>query len=86
MDKGFQYHRAVSQFWAEMARNLAESVVLPLDIKWYSVFLTEEFSKIKTRYNDRLMANGATLGKQHPVKFYHFYVCIFILFCSFRLL
>lgn len=63
MDIGFLYHRAVSQFWAEMALALADSVVLPLDIKWYAIYLEEEFTKIQQRYNEQLMANGATLGR-----------------------
>ena len=62
MDQGFLYHRAVTQLWAEIALNLTESVILPLDTRWYSQFLKEEFVAINSTYRQRLIDNGATLG------------------------
>ena len=56
------HHRAVTQLWAEVARNLAVADVLPMDIKWYATYLQESFADIKTRYTAQLEANGATLS------------------------
>ena len=63
MDPGFVHHRAVAQLWAEIARNLTESVILPMDLNWYSTFLTESFGNIQSRYGQQLTANNATLRK-----------------------
>ncbi|KAH3853003.1 N-acetylated-alpha-linked acidic dipeptidase 2-like [Dreissena polymorpha] len=46
MDRGFQYHRAVGQVWLEMARNLADSLIIPFKVTNYANTLntmTEEF-------------------------------------------
>lgn len=63
VDKGFHHHRAVAQLWGEMALNLTESIVLPMDTAWYSSYLIEAFAEVKSKYNDRLEANGATLSE-----------------------
>ena len=49
--------------WAEIARNLTESVILPMDLNWYSIFLTDSFRNIQSRYGPLLAANNATLRK-----------------------
>jgi Transferrin receptor-like dimerisation domain len=62
MDRGFLHHRAVTQLWAEVARNLLESVVLPLDLDWYAAYLAEEVAKIRSLYGPKLEANNATMN------------------------
>lgn len=62
MDRGFHFHRAVSQLLAEMALNLTDSVILPLDVARYGLYLEGAFVNIKSRYKDKLEANGATLS------------------------
>lgn len=62
MDVGFLHHRAVTQLWAEVARNLLESVVLPLDPDWYATYLAEEVAGIQSRYGAKLEANNATMN------------------------
>ena len=62
IDRGFLYHRAVSQLWAEIALNLTESVILPLDAAQYGLYLEGAFVDIRSRYKDQLEANGATLS------------------------
>lgn len=61
MDKGFVYHRTVTQLWTEVARNLLESVLLPMDLDWYATYLNESVTGIKDRYGAQLEANQATL-------------------------
>ncbi|XP_064600785.1 uncharacterized protein LOC135466961 [Liolophura sinensis] len=49
IDRGFHYHTAVANFWAEAARNLAESLILPFNVSDYGVAL-DNFRK--TLYDD----------------------------------
>ena len=78
MDKGFVFHRSVAQLWAEMARNLVESIVLPLDLEWYAIHLKESFDDIQKKYGSRLESNGATLSnkKKKQVSSLLFYMFI----------
>lgn len=63
IDKDLSYHRAVTQLWAEVARNLSESVIVPMDIGSYALHLNQSLGTIKSRYDRRyLQANGVTLG------------------------
>ena len=62
-DRDFLFHQAVTQLWAEIALNLAESTILPMDITRYANYLMESYAQIETTYGQRLTANGATLGK-----------------------
>ncbi|XP_052275937.1 N-acetylated-alpha-linked acidic dipeptidase 2-like isoform X2 [Dreissena polymorpha] len=36
MDRGFQYHRAIGQVWIEMARHLADSLIIPFNVSDYA--------------------------------------------------
>lgn len=36
MDQGFMYHKAIGQIWAEMGRDLADSLILPFNVSDYS--------------------------------------------------
>lgn len=68
IDKGFLYHKAMAQLWAELARNLTESTILPMDIRWYAAHLQKVFVDIQTRYGAQLAANNATLGIIRVIK------------------
>ena len=59
IDRQMVCHRALAQLWAEVARNLSESVILPLNVTRYATYLTDALSSLKSVYNDRLEANGA---------------------------
>jgi len=48
--------------WADMTLTLADSVILPMDIEGYAVYLKEAFNEIKDRYGNQLSDNNATLG------------------------
>ena len=62
MDVGFLHHRAVTQLWTEVARNLLEADVLPMDLDWYATYLDEEVAGIQSRYGAQLEANNATMN------------------------
>ena len=62
LDIGFVHHRAVTQLWAEIAHNLTESVVLPMDIEWYATYLQESFNDVEVQYGKQLSDNDVSLG------------------------
>jgi phage host-nuclease inhibitor protein Gam len=62
MDKGFLFHRAVTQLWTEVARNLLEANVLPMDLDWYATYLDGEVAGIQSRYGAQLEANNASMN------------------------
>lgn len=60
LDPGFLYHRAVTQLWAEIARNLAESDLLPFDVKTYATYMRSRLTALQTRYSTQMEEAGAT--------------------------
>jgi len=73
IDQGFLCHRSITQLWTEIARNLTESVILPMDVQWYASYLKEAFGDIKSRYEKQLEANKSTLSN---LKMLHFIALI----------
>ena len=70
LDEDFLYHRAVTQVWAEMALNLAESVLLPMDIKGYAAYLKDSFAYLKLTHGKQLENNNATLSEIYLIYFF----------------
>ncbi|KAL3873956.1 hypothetical protein ACJMK2_037032 [Sinanodonta woodiana] len=58
IDQGFKYHRAIGQIWAEMARNLADTVIIPFNVSDYSRTLEELTQTLLQDYNKTLSDNG----------------------------
>ncbi|XP_064646378.1 N-acetylated-alpha-linked acidic dipeptidase 2-like [Lineus longissimus] len=54
IDSDFQYHLAVSRSWGEMARNLADSLILPLNFRDYATELEGYFNDFSKAYKDLL--------------------------------
>ncbi|XP_038053369.1 putative N-acetylated-alpha-linked acidic dipeptidase [Patiria miniata] len=46
-DPGFPYHRAITQLVSELARNLADSVVLPMDVAVYAEHVQEYYVSLR---------------------------------------
>ena len=63
MDPTFEYHLAVTRVWAELARSLADSLILPFDCRDYTESLTKSVAKLKTDYKDKMMGRGITFGE-----------------------
>ena len=36
LDPGFQYHLAAARIWGEVARDIADSVIIPFDLRFVS--------------------------------------------------
>ena len=69
IDRGFVHHRAITQLWAEVARNLTESDILPFDVQWYASYLNNALADLQTRYTAQLNQSGIYFGTNGPVHF-----------------
>ena len=58
----FQYSRAIGQYWAEAARYLADSTLIPFNASQYGETLKVFVSDLKQGYGDLMDNNGVTLG------------------------
>ncbi len=54
-----QYHRAVAQYWGELARRLADSLVLPLNVSTYAQAVKSYVDDLKVKRLDLLQQHGA---------------------------
>ena len=62
VDPGFLHHRAIAQLWAEVARNLTESDILPFDVPWYARQLGKSLEDLENRYTVQLNQSGVVFG------------------------
>lgn len=58
MDKDFMYHKAVGQIWAEMGRNLADSLILPFNVTDYSSTVQDMVNTFMNRFRQQLQDKG----------------------------
>ncbi|XP_052057708.1 N-acetylated-alpha-linked acidic dipeptidase 2-like [Mytilus californianus] len=61
MDRGFKHHQATGQVWAEMARSLADTMIIPLDVV---NFANELLSLVNTLDDDY-----GTMLRNHSITF-----------------
>ena len=65
-DPGFRYCRALAQVWAEVARSLADTPVLPFvdSLQYYPLYLKSALNELKnSQYKDILLSSNISLGK-----------------------
>ncbi|XP_038074787.1 N-acetylated-alpha-linked acidic dipeptidase 2-like [Patiria miniata] len=60
MDPTFNYHLATGRLWGELARSLADSLILPFDCQTYVSHLEESIASLKTKYTDQMSPQGIT--------------------------
>lgn len=60
-DPGFLYSRALAQVWGEMARQLSDSLVLPLDVGEFLTALQTSMDTFRKKYQDAMMDHNITL-------------------------
>lgn len=59
---GFQCHRASGQVWAEVARNLADSLIIPFQVEDYAKKLKDGVDKLENEFGLLMEKNGIELG------------------------
>lgn len=63
----FQYHVAVAQMWGEMARNYADSLIIPINLTYYSENLVAGVDRLQAEYSEEFASStvmfAATLGR-----------------------
>ena len=69
MDRGFVHHQAVARMWAAVASQLADSTILPFDIRAYAIFLNRSLASLESSYGALLQQNNNSFG----LNFYPFF-------------
>ncbi|XP_033635312.1 putative N-acetylated-alpha-linked acidic dipeptidase [Asterias rubens] len=63
LDPGFKYHKAMSQLMGEIARNLAESILLPMDVGVYAEYVKGYYESLRQgNIGQRLTQEGISLA------------------------
>jgi hypothetical protein len=57
-NRSFQLHTAVSQYWSELARTLADSYLLPFDLVDYGDAIHDYVEKVEKSFGEQMKANG----------------------------
>ena len=63
MDKSFEYHLAVTRIWAELARDLADSLIIPFNTKDTAKHITESIQTLKGYYETEMAKHSITWGR-----------------------
>nr|XP_022329273.1 N-acetylated-alpha-linked acidic dipeptidase 2-like [Crassostrea virginica] len=58
MDRGFKRHQAVGQTWAELARNLADSLIIPFKVQDYAKKLQQLIKQLEDDFGQLMKSNG----------------------------
>ena len=62
-DPGFVYHRAMAQLLGEILRNLAEEVLLPMDVAVYADHVEEYYQNLRSGdIGQKMIENGIFFG------------------------
>jgi hypothetical protein len=61
LDRDFKYSLAVGRFWAEAARYMSDSLILPLTSRGYAVGLQQFLTDLQEGYEQLMNRNGITL-------------------------
>jgi len=54
---------AIGLYWAEIARALADPLILPLNASTYSEMMTIHISNLDSGYGELMRANNVSLGR-----------------------
>ncbi|XP_033104015.1 N-acetylated-alpha-linked acidic dipeptidase 2-like isoform X2 [Anneissia japonica] len=60
LDWDFKRHQAVARVWTELARNFADSIILPFDCIDYANKIRSAINSIRTSYEDNMNDHGIT--------------------------
>ncbi|XP_070565284.1 putative N-acetylated-alpha-linked acidic dipeptidase [Ptychodera flava] len=61
-DPEFKIHATMARVWAEMVRNFADSLVVPMDCRDYAQRIADVLGDFKTQHSQRLTTNGVSLA------------------------
>ncbi|XP_071510701.1 N-acetylated-alpha-linked acidic dipeptidase 2-like [Diadema antillarum] len=60
MDWTFEYHLAITRVWAELARHLADSLILPINTMDTATKITASIATLKGYYQEQMLEQGIT--------------------------
>ena len=58
-----QHHQAVGKVWAEIARHLSDTMIIPLDVVGFSTELENIINTLDKNYGGLLRRHGINFGK-----------------------
>ena len=67
MDPEYVRFKAVGQVWGELGRNLADSLIVPLDANEYAASLKKFIADMLAKYGEKLMQHDINIGMQHKL-------------------
>ena len=59
----FQCSRAVGQLWAEMARHISDSLIIPFNVSDFAFVMDDMAKTLLTDFGDKLTKNGIDTGR-----------------------
>ena len=62
MDPEYVRFKAVGQVWGELGRNLADSLIVPLDANEYAASLKKFIADMLAKYGEKLMQHDINIG------------------------
>ena len=72
-----QYSKALGQVWAEMARSLSSSVIIPFHTSNYSTFISQNFEKFTKKVDRIIKKYNIELGKfMLPITYFIIIKCL----------
>nr|XP_022328754.1 N-acetylated-alpha-linked acidic dipeptidase 2-like [Crassostrea virginica] len=63
LDPGFQFHKAMGQIWGELARNLADSLIIPFDVRDYARILQDLVKDLNSSDTGAILRSKMSLDK-----------------------
>ena len=58
----FQFHKAMGQIWGELARNLADSLIIPFDVRDYARILQDLVTELNSSDTGAILRSKMSLG------------------------
>ena len=71
LDPGFHYHLAIARIWGEVARDIADSIVIPFDLRYEADELLTKYEDLVKGYGTDMTNHGIDLSK-----ILQLYVCV----------
>ncbi|XP_065559733.1 putative N-acetylated-alpha-linked acidic dipeptidase [Artemia franciscana] len=60
-DEGMAFMKSITQLWGEAARILADSLIIPFDVREYASYINKTFSEVESSYKNDLQAQDISL-------------------------
>ena len=66
VDPGFHYHLASARVWGEVARDTADSVIIPFDLRIEADDIIKKYNDLVENSGTQMEAHGIDMSKLFP--------------------